>query len=87
MAPRSLADRWIRSRTAAVVAEVDGLLGDFQLGEAARVVKDFIWSEYCDWYLEIAKVQLRDGEETTRASTLEATRTMDKTAVPARCRA
>ena len=38
------------------------LLGDFQMNEAGRVLYDFIWSEYCDWYLEMAKVRLKDGD-------------------------
>ena len=41
--PRPLADRWIRSRAEAVVAEVQVLLTDFQLGEAARAIRDFVW--------------------------------------------
>ena len=70
-APVSMADRWITSRAQAVVADVDALLTDFQLGEAARLIKDFIWLEYCDWYLEIAKIQLRDGADAAaRRSTL-----------------
>jgi valyl-tRNA synthetase len=60
----SLADRWIVSRANSVVAEVTRLFQDYQLGEAARTVQDFLWSEYCDWYLEIAKIQLR-GEDST----------------------
>jgi valyl-tRNA synthetase len=66
----SLADRWIISRANFTVAEVTRLLADFQLGEAARTVRDFLWGEYCDWYLEIAKIQLR-GEDPAR---LRATR-------------
>jgi valyl-tRNA synthetase len=69
-ASRSLADRWIRSRLQATVAEVDRLLNDFQLGEAARLVKEFIWLELCDWYLEVAKVQLREGQLADREATL-----------------
>jgi valyl-tRNA synthetase len=69
-ASRSLADRWIRSRLQATVAEVDRLLNDFQLGEAARLVKDFIWLELCDWYVEVAKVQLREGQPADREATL-----------------
>jgi valyl-tRNA synthetase len=59
----SLADRWIISRANYVAGEVTRLLEDYQLGEAARTVQEFLWSEYCDWYLEIAKIQLR-GEDT-----------------------
>ncbi len=66
----SPADRWIISRANFVAAEVTRLLGEYQLGEAARVVRDFLWGEYCDWYLEIAKIQLR-GEDPAR---LQATR-------------
>ncbi len=61
-AQASLADRWIVSRANHVAAEVTRLLREYQLGEAARTVQDFLWSEYCDWYLEIAKIQLR-GED------------------------
>jgi valyl-tRNA synthetase len=57
-----LEDRWIVSRTLATAAEVNKLLGDFQLNEAGRVLYDFLWSEYCDWYLEMAKVRLKDGD-------------------------
>ena len=65
-----LPNRWIRSRAQATIQEVDGLLADFQLGEAVRVIRDFVWSEYCDWYLEIAKVLLREGDDSTRRETL-----------------
>ena len=65
-----MADRWILSRLQATVAEVDRLLNDFQLGEAARLVKDFIWLELCDWYLEVVKVQLREGQPADRQATL-----------------
>jgi valyl-tRNA synthetase len=58
-----LEDRWIVSRTLATAAEVNKLLGDFQLNEAGRMLYDFLWSEYCDWYLEMAKVRLKDGDK------------------------
>ncbi|MFZ5768721.1 MAG: valine--tRNA ligase [Bacillota bacterium] len=57
-APLALADRWILSRYARVRDEVTGLLEQFQLGEAARVLYDFIWDEYCDWYIEMSKGRL-----------------------------
>jgi valyl-tRNA synthetase len=59
----ALEDRWIMSRLNAVVASVDQLLGDFQLGEAGRQAHDFLWGEYCDWYLEMAKVRLQQGDD------------------------
>jgi valyl-tRNA synthetase len=58
----ALEDRWILSRLNALVENVDALLADFQLGEAGRQVHDFFWGEYCDWYIEMAKVRLRRGD-------------------------
>ncbi len=54
------AERWIRSRAAAVVADVDRAMGEYTFGEVTRILYDAIWSEYCDWYLELAKVRLAD---------------------------
>jgi len=51
-------DRWILSRLNRTVSSVTGLLDDFQLGEALRQVHDFLWGEFCDWYIEIAKIRL-----------------------------
>ncbi len=59
----ALEDRWIMSRLNAVIASVDQLLGDFQLSEAGRQAHDFLWGEYCDWYLEMAKVRLVAGDD------------------------
>ncbi|MCH8064258.1 MAG: valine--tRNA ligase [Chloroflexi bacterium] len=53
-------DRWILSRLDRVVEEVERLLGEFQLNEAARRIYDFLWGDYCDWYVELAKVRLRE---------------------------
>jgi valyl-tRNA synthetase len=58
----SEADRWIVSRANAVTAQVSRLLEAFQLGEAAGAARDFLWSEFCDWYVEIAKLELRLAE-------------------------
>jgi valyl-tRNA synthetase len=57
----ALADRWILSRLDAVTASSTRLLESFLFGEAGRQINDFIWSELCDWYIEAAKVRLRDG--------------------------
>jgi valyl-tRNA synthetase len=67
--PTTLADRWILHRLARLTAEVTRLIDDFQLGEAGRQINDFFWSDYCDWYVEISKVQLRQGDEATRRAT------------------
>jgi len=55
-------DRWILSRLNRLVAEVTELNEDFQFGEALRRIYDFLWTEYCDWYIEIAKIRLRHNQ-------------------------
>ncbi|MDQ2907303.1 MAG: valine--tRNA ligase [Chloroflexota bacterium] len=66
--PRTLADRWILSRLARLTDEVTHLLDDYQLGDAGRRINEFFWSDYCDWYVEIAKVQMQ-GDGITRLTT------------------
>ena len=65
----SVADRWILSRLAAVIAEVDGLLEQFEFGKACEALYHFAWDEFCDWYLELAKVPLTGGDEAAAART------------------
>jgi valyl-tRNA synthetase len=57
----SLADRWILARTAQLIRDVDRLFQGYQYGEAGRQVYDFFWSEFADWYIEIAKLQISAG--------------------------
>src|SRR5216684_264142 len=57
-----LAERWIASRLSAVTAEVTRLLGEFNFGEAGRVIHDFLWDEMADWYVEAFKILARDGQ-------------------------
>ncbi len=55
-------DRWILSRLSRTVSSVANLMEDFQFGEAHRQIYEFLWGEFCDWYIEIAKIRLRsDG--------------------------
>ncbi|MBI2853729.1 MAG: valine--tRNA ligase [Chloroflexi bacterium] len=54
-------DRWITSRFNRVALKVNALLSEFQFAEAERQVYDFVWDEYCDWYIELAKVRMRTG--------------------------
>jgi len=71
--PIELEDRWIVSRLNRVAASVNSLMKECQLGEAERQIHDFIWAEFCDWYIEIAKMRLRgktDGEPPTLSSPL-----------------
>lgn len=57
----SVADRWIRSRYARLAAAVTENLDAYEFDKTAKALYDFIWSEYCDWYLEMAKVDLQTG--------------------------
>ncbi len=59
-----LEDRWILSRSERLVATVDELMHKFELGEAARQVRDFFWDEFADWYIELSKVRLHAGDRT-----------------------
>jgi valyl-tRNA synthetase len=56
-----LEDRWIYSRALGVMREVNRLFGEFQINEAGHLLHEFFWSDYCDWYLEMAKVRLKEG--------------------------
>ncbi len=60
---RPLEDRWVLSRLSRIVSRVSGLMHDFQFGEAQRQLHDFLWGEFCDWYIEMAKIRLRSGTE------------------------
>jgi valyl-tRNA synthetase len=51
-------DRWILSRLSRTEATVNKMMADFQFGEALSAIYDFLWNEYCDWYIELAKVRL-----------------------------
>jgi len=55
-------DRWILSRLSHTVSTVTTLMENFQFGEAQRQVHDFLWGEFCDWYIEFAKIRLRSKE-------------------------
>ena len=57
----ALEDRWILSRLQSVTSGVTKALEAFQLNEAVRMLYDFMWKEFCDWYLEAIKPRLADG--------------------------
>lgn len=74
------ADRWITARLQQAIAEVHEAFAAYRFDQAARAVYEFVWDEFCDWYLELAKVQLTHGtpeqQRATRrtlATALEAT--------------
>jgi valyl-tRNA synthetase len=59
----SLPERWILSRHNRLIKEVTRLIEEYQFGEAGRQIHDFLWGEYCDWYIEISKTRLYGDDE------------------------
>lgn len=68
--PEHREDRWIVSRLDRVTAEVNESLRSFELGDAQQKLYDFFWNDYCDWYIEMAKLRLRSGEGPSPSRTL-----------------
>ena len=62
-----LADGWIFDRLNHTVSEVIRLFDDYQFGEAGRELYNFIWNDFCDWYIEMAKVALNGNDEELKA--------------------
>jgi valyl-tRNA synthetase len=60
------ADKWILSRANTLVKEVTENLENFELGIALQKIYEFIWEEFCDWYIELVKPRLFDREDPTR---------------------
>ena len=67
-----VADRWILSRLARTGAAVTGSLERFEFREACQHLYEFIWSEFCDWYVEMAKQDLREPEMPARPAVTRA---------------
>lgn len=62
-----LSDRWIFDRLNHTVSEVTRLFDEYQFGEAGREAYNFIWNDFCDWYIEISKVALNGDDEELKA--------------------
>ncbi|WP_373653722.1 valine--tRNA ligase [Schlesneria sp. DSM 10557] len=58
----AIEDRWILSRLATVTDELTSLLSIYKFDAATRSLRDFVWNEFCDWYLEMIKPRLRDEQ-------------------------
>jgi len=56
-------ERWILDRYNETVEKTTALLEEYELGEAAKIVYDFLWGDYCDWYIELSKIPLYTGNE------------------------
>ena len=64
------ADKWILSRVNGVIRDVTDNMEKFELGIAVQKIYDFIWEEFCDWYIEMVKPRLYSEEDTTKAAAL-----------------
>ena len=78
----ALPERWILSRLAQTVIAVDGALERYEFSEAAHSLYEFAWSEYCDWYLEMAKLASGERAAAVRSVLLEALETTLRLAHP-----
>ena len=65
----SAADKWILTRLDEAIREVTAHFEDYDLGLAAQKIYDFAWTEFCDWYIELAKVTLNGENEDARKAT------------------
>ncbi len=65
----TLADKWILSRLNATVKQVTTQFDKFEFGEAGRALYNFIWNDFCDWYIEMTKETLNNGTDEEKLNT------------------
>jgi valyl-tRNA synthetase len=65
---RTEVDRWILSRLTATIDAVNRSLAGYDMDDATRALYAFLWNDFCDWYVEMAKPRLRGGEDEARAA-------------------
>ena len=70
LADLTMADKWILSKVNTLAKDVTENLDKFELGIALQKVYDFIWEEFCDWYIEMVKPRLWNDEDSTKAAAL-----------------
>ena len=70
------ADKWILSKVNNLIKDVTALMESFELGIAVQRIYDFIWEEFCDWYIEMVKPRLYSDTDATKAAALYTLRTV-----------
>lgn len=66
---KSLADEWILTRLNETIADVTRLAEKYEFGEVGRVLYNFIWDEFCDWYIEMSKIPMNGEDEVRKQMT------------------
>lgn len=59
----SLSDKWILSKLNTAISKIDELLDNFKVNDYSKILYDFIWSDFCDWYVEIVKIQSNNSND------------------------